>query len=382
MQNNPLISVLIPYYNDENFLKEAIESVLNQTYENFELILINHASTDSSGQIAHSYNDARIVHFDMPRNEGASGAFIFPKFMELSKGDYLKPFCADDVMLPNCLEILINIAKENSDTEIIFTDAEYMDEDGKKLSVTWYGNRLNFGRNDSRMDMLIKYRHSKSFLPYISVLIKKNSFTDIELNNNFILMFDMSIWVQSLIKDKKMKLFDDVTVLYRIHKKQASGIEGNQGHIAGSFYELCVLSKLFYDIEDIETIKNLCINRDYVEKLEIGDERFIPFIMARDFLTSGPHYQQKLVGYLKLSEIFSDEKLRNEIYEKFGFGVKEFRELYTKVETCSNRKKLNAKRPKELNLLEVLYLLLRSFYNVVTFSTLRKKLRRKKEYTI
>lgn len=73
MLNQPLVSVFLPYYNDEKFLEYSIKSVLEQSYENFELILLNHASTDSSYNIAHSFQDFRIKHVDMSINLGAGG---------------------------------------------------------------------------------------------------------------------------------------------------------------------------------------------------------------------------------------------------------------------------------------------------------------------
>ena len=64
MLTAPIVSVFLPYYNDAEYLPIAIESVLNQTYQNFELILCNHATTDNCREIAHSYKDSRIAEVD------------------------------------------------------------------------------------------------------------------------------------------------------------------------------------------------------------------------------------------------------------------------------------------------------------------------------
>ena len=83
----PEISVLIPYYNDEDFLRESIQSVLDQTYTDFELVLINHACTDSSRKIARSFEDGRIVHIDLPVNAGAG--VILDAFLKKARGTYV-----------------------------------------------------------------------------------------------------------------------------------------------------------------------------------------------------------------------------------------------------------------------------------------------------
>ena len=93
-QKEPLVSVFIPYYNDDKFLRESIEAVLNQSYKNLELILVNHASTDSSRDIAHSYDDDRIVHIDMPINYGAGSGKLLKEFLKVAKGKYSKLLCA------------------------------------------------------------------------------------------------------------------------------------------------------------------------------------------------------------------------------------------------------------------------------------------------
>ncbi len=99
----PLVSVMIPYYNDEKFLNQSIDSVLAQSYDNLELILINHTCTDRSREIAHSYSDARIRHIDLEKNMGAGGSIIFQEFFIHAKGEYVKMFCADDILVPNAI---------------------------------------------------------------------------------------------------------------------------------------------------------------------------------------------------------------------------------------------------------------------------------------
>ena len=80
--SKPLVSVFIPYYNDEKFLKTSIESVLNNNYQDFELILLNHATKDSCREIAHSYNDDRIKHIDMSENLGGGSGLLFQKMLD------------------------------------------------------------------------------------------------------------------------------------------------------------------------------------------------------------------------------------------------------------------------------------------------------------
>lgn len=93
--DQPLVSVIMPCYNAEAYIKEAIKSVLNQTYQYLELLIINDGSTDQSARVIHSMQDDRIKYYAQT-NMGQAAASNFG--IEKSKGKYIKFFDADDVM--------------------------------------------------------------------------------------------------------------------------------------------------------------------------------------------------------------------------------------------------------------------------------------------
>lgn len=110
MSNNmPRVSIGLPVYNGERFLPIAIESILNQTYSDFELIICDNASTDSTPAICEEYaaRDARIRYFANPRNMGA--AFNYDRVLDLSRGEYFKWTAHDDVIAPDFLEKCVEL---------------------------------------------------------------------------------------------------------------------------------------------------------------------------------------------------------------------------------------------------------------------------------
>ena len=84
---NSLISVIMPVYNGEKFIRETMDSVLNQTYQNFEFIIINDGSADSTQQIINSYDDKRIISVNLGSNQGVSNARNIGT--DLSKGEFI-----------------------------------------------------------------------------------------------------------------------------------------------------------------------------------------------------------------------------------------------------------------------------------------------------
>ena len=137
MENKPLISVFVPYYNDKNVIRDCIDSILTQTYDNFELILFNHASTDGSRDIAHSYNDSRIIHIDAEKNLGAGSGGNITISLPYMHGKYIKLLCADDMLKQDALESLVNCLENNPEKDIVFADMDYVDENCKPLNTKW-----------------------------------------------------------------------------------------------------------------------------------------------------------------------------------------------------------------------------------------------------
>lgn len=105
MPNKPVISVVLPVFNAEKYLKEAIDSVLNQTFEDFELILINDGSTDDSLKIVQSYTDTRIQLIQNDQNLGLIKTLN--KGIYASKGTYIARMDADDIAINNRFEIQV-----------------------------------------------------------------------------------------------------------------------------------------------------------------------------------------------------------------------------------------------------------------------------------
>lgn len=122
MENQALISVIIPVYNVEKYLYECVDSVINQTYKNLEIILVDDGSTDSSGKICDEYLDKderiTVVH---QKNGGLSQARN--RGLEESNGKYIYFLDSDDYIAENTFEILFGIAEKDS-SDIVFFDAK------------------------------------------------------------------------------------------------------------------------------------------------------------------------------------------------------------------------------------------------------------------
>lgn len=126
--NNDIVSIVVPVYNAEKFLKDTINSVLEQTYKNWELLLINDCSKDDSKKIAKPFLSDKIKWIDMQKNGGA--ALARNKGIDEAKGRYICFLDADDLWDKEKLEKQVNFMIEK-DCEFSFTGYEFADENGK-----------------------------------------------------------------------------------------------------------------------------------------------------------------------------------------------------------------------------------------------------------
>lgn len=144
----PLVSVIVPIYNVEKYLNQCINSIINQTYKNLEIILVNDGSTDSSLEICYSYNDERIIILDK-KNGGLSSARNIG--LDNATGEYIYFLDSDDWISEECIEdLVILIKKEKVDIvqcnfEKVYNE-DYQKIDDKEESITIYNN-LEFLEN-------------------------------------------------------------------------------------------------------------------------------------------------------------------------------------------------------------------------------------------
>lgn len=137
---NPLVSIIIPVYNGANYVAEAIESALNQTYKNIEIIVVNDGSTDETEKIVKKYGDK--VRYFSKENGGTSTALNVG--IKNMKGDYFSWLSHDDMYYPNKIKIQIEELKklENKDT-ILMTDHDGINENYEKTYRTNYISHIN-----------------------------------------------------------------------------------------------------------------------------------------------------------------------------------------------------------------------------------------------
>ena len=127
-EHQPLVSIITPAYNAEKYIKETIESVLGQTYKNWELIVVNDGSTDDTEEIIRSFDDPRVVLLSQ-KNSGVSSARNLG--IQSSKGEYITFLDADDVLPPESLSVRVQYLESHPDVDLVDGNISIKDADIK-----------------------------------------------------------------------------------------------------------------------------------------------------------------------------------------------------------------------------------------------------------
>ena len=249
----------MPYYNSEKYISEAIKSILNQTYKNFELILLDDGSKDNSRKIVDSFLDKRIISMSNNKNIGHPASMN--KLINSAKGDFIAIMDSDDISHPDRLKIQMNYIFEKFD--VCGTSA------------------ITFGENENKIIPILEKNKDIRFMmifgnPVINPsTFSKSSVLKISLNEN-IISSDFDVYSRIIQSNYKIGNITKPYIYSRIHKNQDSSINFKRG-INDSYN----ISKKHYDYYDIK-LKD----KHHFEKIGFGYKDNINFEDYKNFITS------------------------------------------------------------------------------------------------
>ncbi|MGJ0290669.1 glycosyltransferase [Aliarcobacter cryaerophilus] len=221
MENNqPLVSVIMNCYNSDKYLREAIDSVLEQTYQNWEIIFWDNQSTDRSAEIVKSYDDERIKYFYAHEHTLLGEARNLA--VEKASGKWIGFLDCDDLWYSNKLEI--QIQNVSNDIGIIYSRMEFLIEEtgiqtnmGKSISKKIYPKRKTLPIGEIFDKLLFE-----CFIPLPSVLIRSELFNQVGgIDSSLKVAEDYDIFLK-IAKISKVKAIDNVLCKYRVHENNLS----------------------------------------------------------------------------------------------------------------------------------------------------------------
>lgn len=201
------ISVIMSVYNGEKFLREAVESILNQTYVNFEFIIINDGSTDSSLKILQSFNDTRIVILNNDGNRGL--IYSLNKGIENAKGQFIARMDSDDIALPNRFETQLKYF-DNDNIAVVCTPV---------INITELGNVTKQWITDVENNTEEKIKNTlpkENCIAHPTVMIKTSIAKEYKYNYNQKGSEDWDLWLRLIATNHRIIKTKEPLLKYRI----------------------------------------------------------------------------------------------------------------------------------------------------------------------
>ncbi len=207
-----IISVVMPVYNSGQLIHPTIKSILNQTYSNFEFIIINDASTDNTLETIKKYQtkDKRIIIINNDKNLGIS--LSSNKGLNIAKGKYIAMMDHDDISLPDRFEKQVNYLEKHKDVFLIGTGNNYIDKDGKIL------NKIKTLTTSEKIKKEIISGTNRICHP--SIMFRNN--TEIRYREKIYYAQDVDFFLQLLSENKVLTNIPDILFNYRVHDTQTS----------------------------------------------------------------------------------------------------------------------------------------------------------------
>lgn len=310
-----LISVIIPTYNRGYIISKAIDSILNQTYNNLELIIVDDCSDDDTKKIVKSYNDSRIKYYKLKKRSGACKARNFG--VSKAKGLYVCFNDSDDVYLENKIEEQYNnIIKNKSDMDICKINV--YSKDGCELLLTCpIEEQVKWIKENKIVEHLV----DGNFISTQAVLIKKEVFDKYKFDNDLPRLQDFDLFLR-MIPNIKCSISEDVLVhLYR----QDNSISSSNTNL---YNAIKIINSKDYNFS--KKLKNHLVN--FLIKIYYGDLNAKAHKVYENILNKDDNKANKT---LLLSDAL--EKMKNEVVIKVDSMTKSFRLFYDKPTTLKER---------------------------------------------
>lgn len=304
---DPTITVIMPIYNCDLYVKEAIDSILNQTFSDFEFIIIDDASTDNTVSIVKKYNDLRIKLIEKEKNSGYTNSLNYG--LSIAKGEYIARMDGDDISFPERFEKQIDFLDKNLDVvvcgsffKIIGTDKIYA---------------VCENHEEIKLAML-----QECPMGHPTVMMRKKIFQEYNLiyDRSKEPAEDYDLWTRLVFLGKLHNL-QEVLLNYRMHNSQVSNKRNNEQKKAAIEIKLNLLNHLNFEKNDeSRNVLKKIIQRDV---LGFEEMQQFPALKNKLILANEISFFEK-IGFEKYllnlkKNIFKDYFLNREKYSPIVF---------------------------------------------------------------
>lgn len=315
----PLVSVVMINYNYEKYVKEAILSVVNQTYDNWELIVVDDGSTDGSVEAIKSIEDPRIRLFQMDKNRHICCASNYG--LKQIRGTYVARLDSDDLWREDKLEKQVQFFNEHKEAKICFTKLDVIDPDGKNINDSAIEYELYNKRQKDRAAWLRFFFFEGNSLIQSGMMYEASLLEEVgAFNLAYMQSQDMDFFIR-LIKRYDFYFIEEPLISYRRGHIQTSGRNYDADRRFYNEY-MNIRSKFFDDMSDellIEAFGECFRRKDSRSKEELACEK--AFLLLHCI---GNSEFNPVLGLNAFEQLFRDPQMTQLLEDKYAFTPKDY----------------------------------------------------------
>lgn len=303
----PVVSILMPSYNYETYIGQAIESVLHQTFHEWELIIIDDGSKDKSIKKIKEFKDNRIV-LKTQKNQGVT--VTLNKALSLARGDYICFLDADDKYHPDKLKKQVELIQKGFD--IVTTKVQAIDSYGENLEIEHFKNTWNnFDTKDIFGERKVSHFLKRNYLCKSATMVRKSLFKEFgDFRTDLRTAYDLELWLR-MLQNARLARCNETLTFYRWHDKNESIINNSRIKM-----ELVLISD-YYICNQLQ--KNQIKKQALKEQIDSINSLLIDNGLYKGFLTL-----QIIKNIHNIRDSFrtlKDTHLINLLVESFTIGV-------------------------------------------------------------
>lgn len=207
---SPLVSILMPVFKTAPYLREAMDSMLAQTFKDFELIVLNDCSPDNAEEILDAYDDPRIVRYKGEKNVGLSN--VLNVGIGMARGKYIARMDSDDISLPQRLQVQVDYLEKHPDVDLV------------SVGMRLFGAKEGTWIREINPEKVKIEAMFHSPVLHASSVWRKDAFEKqgLRFRQEMVPAEDYDLWTRAMLKGLKLVNLPEVLYEYRIHEAQAT----------------------------------------------------------------------------------------------------------------------------------------------------------------
>ena len=331
----PMVSVRIPSYNHEKYINECIDSVLAQTYQDFEIIITDDGSTDNTVKLIKEYKDPRIKLNVFSENQGT--AVAVSDCVDRSRGKYIANLCSDDAWVPDKLEKQVSFLQNNPGYDAVFTKVKIIDEDS--VEVKKYSDfSSEFDKdNRPREDWLNYFFYHGNCLCIPSVLIRRSVYKKLHYQDKRMAnLLDFDLWVRFCL-EHELYIIDEKLTNFRLRSKSANASGATNETYTRIKFEYKQILGNYLRIHDTKFFARCFPEyKKYLSNNQIS-EKLIPYLLGRLACDTNRDFQQ-LWGLETIFNLINDEETAKMLAMRCNFRYLDLHKLSGQLDVFHSKR--------------------------------------------